>query len=311
MSETTTCANCGNEMPASAAFCTNCGTRRDPAASAPPPPGGSTGDDATRVDNPGLHDSTQVHAPPSAPTGTPPAAPPPADGTPPVAPWQPSSPAPGAPGAPAQGGWGDQGGAGHQPPAAPAAPAWQQPQAAPGTDAGWGAPAGQPAAAPAWGAPAAAPARTTTARSTGGSPLGGLLAVGGGVLTIVSLFLAWLGTNQGDATISAWDLTSGDEALESSDPYILIALGIAAVVVGVLLFLGVARPIMRIAAVVVGIAIVVVLALHWMSVSNVVEDEFPSSVEVSAKIGFFLAGAGGVLTALAALLPARETTRAT
>ncbi|QXC61657.1 zinc ribbon domain-containing protein [Aquihabitans sp. G128] len=75
MSDTMSCPNCSATLPAGAAFCTSCGTRigADAAASAAPaapaPP-----EDATRVDNPGLHDATQVFTPP-APAYEPPAPP--------------------------------------------------------------------------------------------------------------------------------------------------------------------------------------------------------------------------------------------
>ena len=96
VSDTTTCPSCSTSVPAGAAFCTTCGTRIAPAE--------ASATDATRVETAGLHDATQVYAPPPAP----------------ASPWQPAD-APAAP-PPAPAAWGAP-----PPPAAPAAPPPDEP----------------------------------------------------------------------------------------------------------------------------------------------------------------------------------------
>lgn len=290
MTDTKDCPNCSATLPAGATFCTSCGTRIGEGGHAAPPTDSAPAEDATRVDNPGLGDSTQVFSPP-------PAAPPepnPQPYAPPSAPWQPAD-APSAPpaGPPSPPSW--------NPPGNPQAPAWQQPQpAAPAQ--GWGAP---PGAAPQWGAPA--PASTGNGTQTDGSPIGGVIAMVGGVLALVGLFTAWVGSNQTDATTSGWDLISGDKGLKSNDPYLILALGIGALVIGLLLFTGVARPLVRIAAVVVGVAVIAVALRDWLSIVDLVKDA-SSDVEITAQFGFYLTIAGGIVTAAAALLPAQRKT---
>lgn len=310
MTDTITCPNCSAQLPSAASFCTSCGNRLTPGEPAGPPPSESTTSppepategtaagappaypppDSTRVDAPGLHDATQVYTPPPAPTG----------------PWE---PAPGI--APVTN------------PGAPAAPAgeWGQPQSSP---------PGQPLAPPpgGWGQPAAPPqqqwqtpadATVASARADGsssdGSPIGAALAVLGGALAIAGTFLVWVTNNATDSGLSGWDLTSGDKGflvggrlltLDSPDPYIIVALGVVAVVVGALLFTGTARNVMRLVAVVTGVAIVGLLARDWTTMASVISDNAPTSFEISAAPGFYLVGAGGVLTALAALLPAKK-----
>jgi len=293
VSDTKDCPNCSAQLPASATFCTSCGTRIGEGAQGAPPPSSSAPEDATRVDNPGLGDSTQVYSPPPVA--------PPQQSYAPSAPWQPadapSSPPPGPPPA-----------APWNPPGNQQAPPWQQPQQQPqpaGPPQGWGAPAG---GAPQWGAQAPAPGASGT--KDGGSPLGGLVALVGGVLTLVGLFTAWVGSNQTDVTTSGWDLVSGDKGLKSNDPYLVLALGIGALVLGIVLFTGVARPIVRIVAVVVGLAIVAVAARDWLSIVDLVKDA-PNDVKITAEFGFYLTIAGGIVTALAALLPASNTNRNT
>lgn len=304
MSDSTNCPNCSATLPAGATFCTSCGTRlAEPAAEAPPSPP----EDATRVDTPGLHDSTQVFSPPPAA---------------PAAPWQPaesSSPPPApaweAPAAPAPPAWeaSPAGPASWEAPAAPAAPPWNQPPAPPNQPApAWQQPGGAPpqqqwggAQAPGqqWGAP---PATSSSAAGTGGSPIGGLVALVGGLLTLIGLFTPWFGPDGPGESISGWDLASSDTSgLESIDPYFVLALGIGALVLGVLLFTGAARKIVRPAAIVVGLLVVVICVRDWLSVADIIRD-IPGA-EVKQEFGFFLTIAGGVLTAVAAVLPAKKT----
>lgn len=144
------------------------------------------------------------------------------------------------------------------------------------------------------------------------SMLGGALAILGGLATIVGLFLPWLESNQdGVDASSGWDLTSGwapasgANELTSNDPYIVLGLGIAALVIGFMLLQGVARPIARIAAIVVGVAVIGVLVYDWLQVTDHISD-MASSIEVTQAFGSFVTIGGGVLTALGAILPAKK-----
>lgn len=270
MSDQTTCPNCGAAVPAAAAFCTSCGHRmaEQPAAAGPGP---SDSGDATRVDTPGLHDDTAVYRPP---------APEPA----PQAPWQPAQ-------------W--------APPAPPPAPGWQTPPGPPQQSGhpgqqSWGAP---PPGPPQWG-PAPAPS-PPAAGGNHPSLFGGLVAILGAILVVVGVFTPWIGNNQDDPQLDAsgWDLAGGDKALESTDPYVLLALAVAALAVGTVLVLGVLRPVARIAAVVVGLVVIAIMVRDWMTIADAVTDQ-GSDFEITAQFGFYLAIAGGVVTALASLLPA-------
>lgn len=279
----TTCPECAAPLREGATFCTSCGHRI--AATAPPSGGDATqadapgpGAEATRVDNPALSDATQTFEPPTPPAPGPGAPWEPAQGThtppPTSAPSAPAGPPPNAPS------WGA--------PPQQAAPPWQQAQQAPQ----------QP-----WGQqPYGAPAHTTTSSSGGGSPIGAIVAILGAVLTLVGLFTAWIGSNVTDDTITGWALASGDDGFESNDPYIILALGVAALVAGVMLFTGAARSIVRIAAVVVGVVVVGVAIRDWLSIADIAKD-LPSSVEITAQFGFYLTIAGGVVTAIAAVVP--------
>ncbi len=145
----------------------------------------------------------------------------------------------------------------------------------------------------------AAPAR-------GGSVLGGLVALVGGALTLVSLFTAWIGADGTSKTVTGWDLTSGDPfiGLESNDPYLLLALSIGAVVIGLLLFTGKARSALRIAAVLVGATIISVLVRDWLSIADIVKD-IPGA-KITQEFGYYLGIAGGALTIVAGLLPGKK-----
>lgn len=313
MSDTTLCSNCGSALPAGAAFCTNCGTRLDAAPVVPPP-----GPDATRVDTPSLNDATQVFSPPpAAPTGPSAWEPtnwgtstPPPSGQAPPPPAAPLAPPPGAPLAPPPA------------PAPPGAPAWQAPPATPAAPppgtANWGA--APPSAAPptpAWTPPGGTPTPGVTgAAPKSGSPLGGIAAVLGGVLVLAGTFTGWVVNKATDGAISGWDMTSGDKGFrlpsgsmltfKSSDPYLVLALGLGALVIGIALFTGAAAKPARLAAIAIGVAVVIVMALDWTSITDLVSKNAPSDFEVKTGIGFILAAAGGVVTALGGVLPGKK-----
>ncbi|MCU1371452.1 MAG: hypothetical protein JWO77_2646 [Ilumatobacteraceae bacterium] len=276
MSDTTTCSQCGTEVPAAAAFCTGCG--QPLRAAAPPPPVDPTVD-PTRVETAGLNDATQVAPPPPPPTS---------------APWSP--PAPGA----------------AQPPVPPPAPpSWQQPVAPPG--AATFTPAAPPASGPAWGTPAPqagapvwgqqAPEREAPSRR--GSVLGGLVGVIGSVLAIVGIFSGWVKLGS-TGTVTAWSLTEGDGLIKTQTPLVILALAGFALAFSLALFTGLARTPVRIITALLGIAIVGVTAANWAQIAAFITDTFPPSFEATTAIGFYLTIAGGVLVLIASLLPAKK-----
>ncbi len=53
--------------------------------------------------------------------------------------------------------------------------------------------------------------------------------------------------------------------------------------------------------------IVVVAALNWSSISSFITDNFASDFKATTAIGFYLVIVGGVLTALAGLMPAKKS----
>jgi len=291
VSDTINCPNCAASLPMAAAFCTNCGNRM--ASPSPPPPPVTSPpplpplDDPTMVNGVAVSDPTQAF-PAAPPIGT---APPP----PPSAPWQPA--------ADTSNTWApDQS---TQPPAP--VPAWVQAAQSLASSP-------QPPTAPP--PPSSSPAAGTGRSGTGGgSPLGAILALVGGVLTIVGTFLPWVTNNLSDAGLSGFDLTAGDKGFllpdgtmltfESPDPYALVALGALALLIGVMSFGATTRKVGRILAVVGGVAVIGLLVRDWMSLAQVVSDNAPASFEIRSAIGFYLAIAGGGLTALSALMPSK------
>jgi hypothetical protein len=279
--------------------------------------------DETRVDTPGLHDATQVTPPP--PSAPPVAPPPPPVAAPPIAPM-PQAPVSAPPTDPGSVPWGPGSGGAPEgpattapwnPPASPAPPTWQQPIAPPGsatfgtTNAAAATDPNQPWAAQAtsmpptmWGATAPPP----PAKGRGGSVLGGIAALAGGALTVLGIFSGWVTLDPGtdSETITAWSLTTGDELLKSNDPFVLAGLAAAAIVLGVLLFTGIARTAVRLLTIAAGIGIVAAAALNWASIASFVTDNLPTTFEASTAIGFYFVVAGGLLTTLAGLLPAKK-----
>ena len=314
MTDSIVCPTCGASVPRAAAFCTSCGASMAPAAP-----------DATRVDTPGLHDATQVTPPPAPPTMPPPPVAPPPPVVPPIAPI-PQAPVSAPPTDPGSVPWGPGAGGAPEgppttapwnPPAAPPPPTWQQPTAPPGS-ATFGASntaaatdpnqqwAAQAANLPPtmWGATAPPPA----AKGGGGSVLGGIAALAGGLLTLLGIFSGWVTLDPGtdSETITAWSLTTGDELLKSNDPFILAGLAAAAILLGIVLFTGAARTIVRLLTIATGIGIVAAAAVNWASIAGFVTDNLPTTFEASTAIGFYLVIAGGILVTLAGLLPAKK-----
>jgi hypothetical protein len=132
--------------------------------------------------------------------------------------------------------------------------------------------------------------------------VGGLITIVGAVLAIAGVFSGWV--ELGDlGTVSGWSLTEGEGLIKSNDPYLLVGLGAAALVGGVLLLVGVARTLVRIAVILLGLTIVGVAVLNWLSIANFIEDTPATSFEASAAIGFYLTIAGGIVAAIGGLIP--------
>jgi hypothetical protein len=122
------------------------------------------------------------------------------------------------------------------------------------------------------------------------------------VLAIAGVFSGWV--ELGDlGTVSGWSLTEGEGLIKSNDPYLLVGLGAAALVGGVLLLVGVARTLVRIAVILLGLTIVGVAVLNWLSIADFIEDTQATSFEASAAIGFYLTIAGGIVAAIGGLIP--------
>ena len=185
----------------------------------------------------------------------------------------------------------------------------------------WGSPIpGQ--SAPAWQAPVAPPTSPSAPSEVKtGSPLGGILAIVGGALTIAGLFIPWVTNNQSNAGLSGWDLTSGDKGFmmsrgdlltfESFDPYALLVLGFFGVLIGLVMFTGAARSIARVAVVLAGLAIIGILVRDWSSLSEVVSQKAPPEFEIATATGFYLSIAGGAVLAVASLMPAKRIAQQT
>jgi hypothetical protein len=139
--------------------------------------------------------------------------------------------------------------------------------------------------------------------------LGGIAGLSGGALTLAGVFSGWV-TLGDTGTVSGWSLAEGEGLLESNDPYLLVALGALAVIGGLVLFTGAARTLTRVAMALVGVAIVTITALNWLSIADFVETNLPSSFEATAAVGFYLAIAGGGITALAAVMPRTKSSGA-
>ena len=304
MSDTINCPNCSATLPSAASFCTSCGNRIETAApAAPPPPATFTPPpvDPTQVGTPGLHDATQVYSPPPAPAAPPPAPP---QATSPgagasAAPWQPAAENSGSWGAPTS------------PPETQQVPAWVQSAQALSNPMNVATP-------PGWQEQAvAAPPSTKSA----GSPLAAVLAALGGVLTLIGTFMPWIGSNLSDAGLSGWDLTSGDKGFllpdnslltfESMDPYVLLALGVAGLLVAVMSLNGSTRSLAKIVGLIAGVAVIGFMIRDWTSLASVVKDNAPGNFEISSDFGFYLSIAGGAVIAFSALMPAHKPSEPT
>ena len=140
------------------------------------------------------------------------------------------------------------------------------------------------------------------------SPLGGAVALIGAALTIVGVFSGWVTLNPGgnSETVTGWSLVAGKGVLKSTDPVLIVALAVVSALLGVLLFAGVARTLVRVATVLAGIGIVVVVVLNWVAIARYVTDNLPSSFQAKQAIGYFMAIGGGIIVAIAGLLPAKK-----
>lgn len=299
-----TCPQCGATIPTGAAFCTSCGTRL---ADAPTTSAAVTdtpqNEDVTRVEDPGLQGATRVlpETPPASSTPDDPttgsatgSATPPPQSTPPAT-FAPPPPA----------AWGNpQGEQGWGQPAATPPSSWDSPPPAPSS---WDQP-GTPAAAT-WPAAATPPAVSTAA--TGPAPASAVVGVIGALLTIIGLFLPWVSARTGttlslvanEDSLTGWALaTRSNLRITTNDPYWLLALGIVALIVSLVLFVR-GMPLLRIALGLVGLAIVGLTIYDYSSIRSVVQDTFTTQEGIDLRIGLWLSLAGGVVCLVAACLP--------
>jgi hypothetical protein len=128
----------------------------------------------------------------------------------------------------------------------------------------------------------------------------------------VGLFMAWVGPGGGAPgnSLSGWDLATKAKSqvpFTSKDPYILLAIGIVAVLIGVMLLAKKAIGPMRLLTLLAGVGVIAVHVRDYLSIKDVVKKTFPSSITIDFKIGFWLGIAGGVVLVVAALLPSKKT----
>ncbi len=313
MTDTLSCHNCGTVLPPDAAFCTKCGTKVEAGASSetassPTSDAAMVPEDVTRIETPGLHDTTRVipeappteapmawsapaaspapersgWAPPAAPSPPPPWQPPPTAATEQRA-WQP-------PPQPPQ--WAREEPAGAQPwsgPSPPSAPPsqWQQP------------------APDAW--PTAGPTPVSSRKSS--ATLAAILAFLGAILLVVGVFTLWLQSATGSSVkLTGWEMITVDKgdasSLKSPDPAILLGIAAASIAVGGLLVAGRYKILMRILLIAAGIGVAVVLVRDYLSIKDAVKKAFSAGTTIDFQYGFWIAAAGGVVLIVAALVPA-------
>ena len=105
-------------------------------------------------------------------------------------------------------------------------------------------------------------------------------------------------------SLTGWALaTKADIRITTDDPYWLLALGIVALAVSVVLFVR-AMPALRIALAVVGLAIVGLTIYDLSSIRSVVQDTFSNDEAINFQLGLWLTLAGGIVCIVAACLPA-------
>ncbi len=275
-----TCANCGSNVPDRAAFCPECGTPRD--AEAGTVAADRSGSDRSADDPTGVMPSTQV-----LPETEPAIASPPD----PQTSWQTPTPRQ-DPGTPA---W--------QSPPPASTPTWQAPAPPPG----WqsppsGPPADGPPGAPAAGWQAAYPSSSTgtsAAKSSAGDPVAGALGVVGGAIAVLAVFLTWIKVELGGI-----GSTSGTGWRTTQDGKIMLAIGIAAVILGAILFAN--RHFgLRLLLLAAGMGAIAVGIRDLLDVGPVADEIKKTGLPVtghSAGIGLYLVLVAGVVLVLAALI---------
>jgi hypothetical protein len=178
----------------------------------------------------------------------------------------------------------------------------------------WDSPAPAPSSWDQPGAPAAASwpaAPATTSSEPAQAPASAIVGIVGALLTIVGLFLPWVSAKTGTNlslvgnvdSLTAWALaTKADIRITTDDPYWLLALGIVALAVSIVLFVR-AMPALRIALAVIGLAIVGLTIYDLSSIRSVVQDTFSSDEKINFQLGLWLTLAGGIVCIVAACLP--------
>ena len=298
------CPNCATSVPEGAAFCPQCGTRTAPAATSGATYGGG-GDDPTRSDL--QTDERPASVPGPAPAGwQSPAADAPVWRTPPSS-GDPAGSGPPLADAP---GWSSPTGAAGEVPAGWHTPPTQAPPAWPGEAGQWQSPAAAPPATPPLAPPAGGwqqpgspqPATGPAPRARAplkGMPVAGALAVVGGAIAVLSVWLNWIKIDIGDlgsSTATGWNSTD--------DAKIVLAIGIAAVVVGAVLFAS-RNPFLRILVLAAGLGALAVGIRDLLDVGPVADEIAKGGLPVSghsAGIGLYLVLVAGAVLVAAALV---------
>src|SRR5699024_1475566 len=136
-----------------------------------------------------------------------------------------------------------------------------------------------------WGAPPPAAASTT---SGGASPLAGILGIVGGVLALISPFLAWLSfeaSGMSGDSYTLWEvLTGGDDVpLDSPDAIFLLITGAVTIIIAVLVLRTRSKP-LSILLLVAGAVAIAIGVRDWMTISDLASD-LPSTITIDGGIG--------------------------
>jgi hypothetical protein len=280
------CPNCGTQLDPEAVFCSICGTRvAEPDAAAPQPPM-----PPFAPMPPGPQMPPGMAAPPfSRPTTIPGPVYPPQFGGPQYPPQPYGGPGPGMPGhgSPGYGGPG-YGGPGF------VGPGFRAP--------GFGGPGFN---APGFGAP-----YSTLGQTRQSSPIGGVLCLIGGIVTLVSAWLPWATAKGGLSSASAAAIDQTDMSVLASGGYLLIGSGILGLA-GLMLLLAHSSPGMKSIAPLFGLAAmagallvvgVEVDAFNTINSAFGVANSIGVDLGISFGVGLFVGLVGGVLGGLGGLM---------
>ena len=131
----------------------------------------------------------------------------------------------------------------------------------------------------------------------------GIVALAGGVLTLLALFLSWM-----EITITVYGVTNsisvnGFYAVGHEYQQTIVLIGtVAAVATGVLAATGENRTVVKVILMITGIAIVIAAALALGDINSFWTVAPPLEASASAGIGLYLAIVGGALVLISPAL---------